>query len=116
MAASCAATGGGAWCDAVPAQFGTRSAAAIRVRLTTSGGEAVEGRVRWRRVTYLRSPGEWQEGAADQNGQLAVPDTAPGRYELEVCAAADRALHGYLEIAPGGDFAVTLNVDDPGEH
>jgi len=94
------------WCSigGVTQFFGGMAANAFEFTLLgqTSHGEreAIPGaRIRWRSVaTQAGGSQEWTEGATDSRGHFAGPNAASGTWDVEVCAAGYRPIHGRFAL------------------
>jgi hypothetical protein len=108
-ALACSSVGTQPWCPGSPVDFGTIEVGGFGFRVVDSTGRGVPALVRFRRDAYLLHPGSWETSPTTDEGQFGIADGPDGRYEVEICGANARPIHGYLNVVPGSPvWNVTL--------
>ena len=109
---ACATTPSGqpTGCGGAAVEFGTLRASALMFRVVTSDTTGVRG-YWWRYRKEYIFPGRWSEWAQVQDQECHVYDSCgwggmtdqeDGLWELEICAAGFRPLHGFLNLRDSG--------------
>jgi len=117
LSTSCVTAGADeAWCPGTPVDFGTVKTSGLGLGVLDSSGRGVAARVRYRRDAYLVTPGSWEQSATSEEGIFGVADLPDGRYEIEVCGANARPIHGRLDVEPESPVALlTLRFSNQGQ-
>lgn len=93
------------WCVGQPVDFGAVELRNLQFHVVDSNWRGARSTVRFRRDAFLLRPGDWVESGTDDAGAFSTADWPSGRYEIEICGANARPIHGWVNVVADSPIA-----------